>query len=311
MHQDKGRLEDQLTADLASGLPCNLLPRCVGVSNARASYDMRSSMFMGSKRTIFLTALALFFLPLFARAQHAPFAIISDTHVGAHELVYAAFIRAMEEQKTRIIIHTGDAIDKPGDLRQWDKFWQITGPGKVVHLAPGNHDIDGKGSLTAFLTYFHSLYSSFPDGDTLFVLLNTELPGQRSRIVGEQLAWLEAELQRPFRYKFVFLHEPLFPAVYLHGLDRDKSARDRLHQLFVQTGVSVVIAGHDHLYERKVRDGITYVIAGGGGGKLAPFTNSGDFYHYIVVARRDDGFSFTVKDIKGRTRDQFSVNLRP
>ena len=263
---------------------------------------------MKNKRRSVLIALALLLLPLFVRAEYAPFAIISDTHIGFQESVYAAFIRAVEQQKIEVIIHTGDVINRPGDAMQWARFLQITGPGKTVHVAPGNHDINDKESLAVFLTYFVKPYYSFSDGDTLFILLNTELPGQRSRIVGEQLAWLEAELQRPFRYKFVFLHEPLFPAVYLHGLDRHKAARDRLHRLFVQTGVSLVVAGHDHLYDRKVRDGITYVIAGGGGGQLAYFVTNGDFYHYIVATRRDDGYSFTLKDIKGNTRDQFSID---
>ncbi|MGD0235425.1 MAG: metallophosphoesterase [Syntrophorhabdales bacterium] len=266
---------------------------------------------MKTKRIALIIALAVFLFPLFVQAEYAPFAIISDTHIGFQESVYAAFIRAVEQQKIEVIIHTGDVINRPGDVMQWARFLQITGPGKTVHVAPGNHDIDDKESLAVFLKYFSKPYDSFVDGDTLFVLLNTELPGQRARIVGEQLAWLEAELQRPFRYKFVFLHEPLFPAVYLHGLDRHKGARDGLHRLFVQTGVSLVVAGHDHLYDRKVRDGITYVIAGGGGGQLAFFVNNGDFYHYIVATRRNDGYSFTVRDIEGNTRDQFSVSKRP
>ena len=263
---------------------------------------------MKNKRRLLCIALVILFLPLFARAEYAPFAIISDTHIGLNESVYIAFIRAVEEQKIQVIIHTGDAINRPGDSMQWARFLQITGPGKTVHLAPGNHDIDDKESLAVFLTYFSKPYYSFSDGDTLFVLLNTELPGQRSRIVGAQLTWLEAELQRPFRYKFVFLHEPLFPVVSLHGLDRHKAARDRLHRLFVQTGVSLVVAGHDHLYDRKVRDGITYVIAGGGGGQLPFFMHNSDFYHYILATRRDDGYSFTLKDIKGNTRDQFTID---
>jgi 3',5'-cyclic AMP phosphodiesterase CpdA len=263
---------------------------------------------MRNKRTALLVALTLLLFPLFVRAEYAPFAIISDTHVGLRESVYIAFIQAVEEGKIQVIIHTGDAINRPGDLMQWARFLQITGPGKTVHVAPGNHDIDDKESLAIFLTYFSESYHSFSDGDTLFVLLNTELPGQRSRIMGEQLTWLEAELQRPFKYKFVFLHEPPFPAVYLHGLDRHKAARDRLHQLFVQTGVSLVVSGHDHLYDRRVRDGITYVIAGGGGGQLALVMNNSDFYHYIVATRRNGGYLFTLKDIKGNTRDEFSVS---
>ncbi len=258
-------------------------------------------------RSIFI-GLVLLLLPLLVRAEEAPFAIISDTHIGLRESVYMTFIQAVEEQRIQVIIHTGDAINRPGDLIQWARFLQITGSGKELHVVPGNHDVDDKDSLAVFLNYFSQPYHSFSDGDTLFVLLNTELPGQRSRIAGEQLAWLEAELQRPFRYKFVFLHEPPFPVVHLHGLDRHKEARDRLHQLFVQTGVSLVVAGHDHLYDRRVRDGITYVIAGGGGGQLAYFLNNSDFYHYIVATWSNGGYLFTLKDIKGNTRDQFSVN---
>jgi acid phosphatase type 7 len=263
---------------------------------------------MKNKGRSILIALALLILPLLVRAEYAPFAIISDTHIGMQESVYIAFIRAVEEEKIHTIIHTGDVINRPGDLMQWARFVQITGAGKTVHVAPGNHDIDDKESLATFLKYFPEAYHSFSDGDTLFIILNSELPGQKSRIAGEQLAWLKTELDRRFRYKFVFLHEPLFPVVTLHGLDRHKAARDQLHQLFVQTGVSLVVAGHDHLYDRNVRDGITYVIAGGGGGVMAFFLKNGDFHHYIFSRRNHDGYLFTVRDVDGNTRDQFSIS---
>ena len=263
---------------------------------------------MRNKRITLLIALALLYFPLFVGAEEAPFAVISDTHIGLRESVYVTFIQAVEEQKIRLIIHTGDAINRPGDVILWARFLQITGQGKELHLAPGNHDIDDKESLAVFLRYFSEPYHSFSDGDTLFVILNTELPGQRSRIEGQQLAWLEAELQRSFKYKFVFLHEPPFPVVRLHGLDLHKAARDHLHQLFVQTGVSLVVSGHDHLYDRKVRDGITYVILGGGGGQLAYILHNSDFYHYMVVTRSNGGYLFTLKDIKDSARDQFSVH---
>ena len=268
-------------------------------------------MSMKNKGRSILIALALLLLPLLVRAEYAPFAIISDTHIGFQEAVYIDFIRAVEEEKIHMIIHTGDAIHKPGDVTQWARFLQITGQGKTVHLAAGNHDINDKESFGVFLSYFNEPYHSFSDGDTLFILLNTELPGQSSRIAGEQLEWLEAELRRPFRYKFIFLHEPLFPVVRLHGLDVHKAARDSLHQLFVQTGVSLVVSGHDHLYDRKMRDSITYVIAGGGGGQLAFFLSNGDFHHYIMASRKNDGYVFTMKDSKGNIRDQFSVTRPP
>jgi hypothetical protein len=83
------------------------------------------------------------------------------------------------------------------------------------------------------------------------VLLNTELPGEESMITGIQLSWLAAELDKKYRYKFVFLHEP----------DQNEAARDRLHKLFIRKGVSLVVSGHDHMYSRSRRNGIIYVTA--------------------------------------------------
>ena len=48
-----------------------------------------------------------------ARAQYPVFAIVSDSHVGAGNSVYPAFIRAIEEEKIEMIVHTGDAIEHP------------------------------------------------------------------------------------------------------------------------------------------------------------------------------------------------------
>jgi 3',5'-cyclic AMP phosphodiesterase CpdA len=255
----------------------------------------------------FLLVLLMVLLPLLAQAQYPTFAIVSDSHVGAANSVYPAFIRAIEEAGIDTVIHTGDAINTPGSTKEWASFLEITGPAKQLYLAPGNHDISSAASLSVYLKYFPKLYYSFSEGDTLFVLLNTELPGEAAMVVGEQLAWLKTELARPFHYKFVFLHEPLFPVVSLHGLDRHRPERDQLHQLFVRSGVRLVVAGHDHIYDRTAKDGITYVIAGPTGGRLPVFAKSGDAFRYMVVTRRNESYSFLVKDMSGNTRDEFSV----
>lgn len=256
-----------------------------------------------------IIVLFLFLCPLFAQAEPASFAIISDTHTGSEDSVYPAFIRIVEKQNIGVIIHTGDAIHDPGRSSQWKRFLEITGSGKILHLAPGNHDIQDKRSLAVYLKFFTKLCYSFSDGDTLFVMLNTEIPGEKGMIAGEQLAWLKTELERPFQYKFVFLHRPLFPIVSLHGLDRYKATRDELHQLFVQKGVSLVVSGHDHLYTRSTKEGIIYIIAAGSGGqsRFFAFKETGYYFRYIVGSRTNNGYSFIVRDMEGGTGDEFSV----
>ena len=259
--------------------------------------------------TVCIIALFLFLCPLFAQAELTSFAIISDTHTGSEDSVYPAFIRIVEKQNIEVIIHTGDAIHNPGRSSQWKRFLEITGPGKILHLAPGNHDIQDKRSLAVYLKFFPELYYSFSDGDTLFVMLNTEIPGEKAMITGEQLAWLKTELERPFRYKFVFLHRSLFPIVLHHGLDLHKVARDELHQLFVQKGVSLVVSGHDHLYNRSMKEGIIYIIAAGSGGqsRFPAFTETGYYFRYIVGIRTNKGYSFIVRNMEGDTGDEFFV----
>ena len=93
----------------------------------------------------------------------------------------------------------------------------------------------------------------------------------------------------------------------LHGLDRHLPERDQLHRLFVRSGVRLVVAGHDHIYNRTAKDGITYVIAGPTGGFLPAFLKNDDSFRYMVAARKSDTYSFTVRDMAGNRRVEFSV----
>lgn len=264
-----------------------------------------------TKTSIILVFFLISLLPFLALADISSFSIVSDTHVGAEDSVYADFIRVVEEKDIKTIIHVGDAIHTPGSIRQWERFFEITGSDRILHLAPGNHDIKDKRSMVVYLKFFPDLYYSFFDGDTLFILLNTEIPGESGMIAGEQLLWLKRELEKPFKYKFVFLHRPLFPVFSGHGLDRFKEARDDLHRLFVKNGVSLVVSGHDHIYNRSVKDGILYIIAAGGGGQVhfPVLNNTRHLFRYIIATRKNGGYSFIVKDLEKGTGDEFNIPL--
>ncbi len=257
--------------------------------------------------TLFV-AICIFLIP-FAAWAITPFAIVGDSHVGARNSVYAKAIDQLKKRGASTLIHIGDAIDTPGSSKQWKSFLDNTGQEMTLHLAPGNHDISGKRSLEVYLRFFPEPYYSFSDGDTLFVLLNTELPGEESMVTGEQFLWLSKELDKPYRYRFVFLHQPLYPAVRLHGLDHNEEARDRLHRLFVEKKVSLVMAGHDHIYKRAVKSGITYVIVPQLGGWLPPsfLTNGSSSFGYVLSERKGRSYLFTVLDMEDTVKDSFSV----
>lgn len=274
-------------------------PRLVYIQKA-----LKNRAQMKKAKPLILFALLLF-LPVLAWAQR--FAIVSDSHVGARDSVYGEIIERIEAEKIETIIHTGDAINSPGSVRQWKKFLELTGSGKTLHLAPGNNDIGDEKSIRTYLKFFPKMYYSFSEGDTLFLILNTELPGEDHRISGGQLAWLSEELRKPFRYKFVFLHQSLYPIVRLHALDLYEGPRDALHKVFVQNKVCLVVAGHDHAYRRIAKDGVTYVIAPRSRLVSYLFINDGK-PGYIVANRKGKGYQFTVKDNLGEIQDSFTVN---
>jgi 3',5'-cyclic AMP phosphodiesterase CpdA len=260
---------------------------------------------------IFLLVLLGTFSTLCPAADDGSFAIIGDTRIGKSESVYVAFIDRMQKEGVHTVVHVGDAIDTPGNAEEWERLFKITGNKITLYLAPGNHDVNNRRSLAACIKATgREPYYSVAQNETLFLILNTELPDQEKRITGQQLGWLEKELARDFKYKFVFLHKPLFPTTFGTGrcLDRYPAERDRLHQLFVKHGVAFVGAGHQHLYDRSRKDGVLYVITGGGGALLHTFSEDyGGFMHYVVAKKRNGGYVFSVFDFKGTVRDEFSL----
>ena len=65
-------------------------------------------------------------------------------------------------------------------------------------------------------------------------------------------------------WKIPYFHHPLYSSGERHGSDLPK--RKVLEPLFIKYGVSVVFAGHDHVYERvKPQHGIVHFVVGSSG----------------------------------------------
>jgi 3',5'-cyclic AMP phosphodiesterase CpdA len=200
----------------------------------------------------------------------------------------------------------------------WANFWEMS---KVVTVPyffiVGNHDAHPEvaGSEETYKEQVNlpgnELYYSFVAGNSLFILLDTYIKEENKKIVGEQYKWLEQILERSKqKHKFVFVHHPLYPEKgkgkhHGNSLDRYKDERDRLHNLFVKHNVTMVFAGHEHLYFRKSVDGIPYVITGGGGAPLYASDEDGGFHHYVLVTVDGAKVAAEVVDVNGKVRDKF------
>jgi len=142
------------------------------------------------------------------------------------------------------------------------KFEDPYGPlleAKVKFYATlGNHD----GTNERYYKPFNmdgKRYYSFKRGDVEFFALDSNYMDP------EQVSWLRKGLsESDSRWKICFFHHPLYSDGKAHGPDLD--LRKRLEPIFVEHGVNVVLAGHEHFYERlRPKNGISYFVLGNSG----------------------------------------------
>ena len=203
------------------------------------------------------------------------FAVIGDNRSGQE--TYKKLVSMIAKDDPAFVMNTGDVIMEGGDRSEWDEFAALSKPLTMPYfLTPGNHEIANNVTEKAYKQCAtnpgNGLYYSFTAGNALIVVLDSEETGMHAKIVGEQYKWLEDQLKNSDKkFKFVFLHRPLYPAKKLHVvacMSRYKDSRDQLQALFQEYGVDAVFAGHEHLYHRQDICGVTHVTTGGGGAPL-------------------------------------------
>jgi len=135
--------------------------------------------------------------------------------------------------------------------------------GAPVHPALGNHDNATEGGA-AFMRVFGMTrrWYTVNVGPVQFVVLDSNRTSSAT-----QLTFLKGVLAkpRPGRFRVVLFHHPAW-SCSAHG--PDPGVRDRWLPLF-GTRVDLVLAGHNHTYERfRATNGTPYVTTGGGGARL-------------------------------------------
>ena len=242
------------------------------------------------------------------------FVVLGDIRSGGD--TYSRLVKRAMEFKPDFVVNTGDMIFLPSP-KLWAEFWQRSRPITVPYfLTVGNHDVDAFMGEDLYKKEVdlpgNELYYSFGVGDSLFVCLDSNIPGQEKKITDEQYKWLKGILSTPgYKHKFVFVHHPLYPEkgkgnYYEESMDKYPAERDRLEALLVESKVNMVFVGHEHLYLRKAVDGIIQIITGGGGAPLYVSDKDGGFHHFVLITVDGDTVTGKVVDISGKIRDAFT-----
>ncbi|MGA2192432.1 MAG: metallophosphoesterase [Nitrospirota bacterium] len=243
------------------------------------------------------------------------FVVIGDNRTGVD--IYKKFVTDIVKDSPVLVVNTGDVIADGGSGKEWTEFVNASAPLTMPYfLAPGNHEINGRTAEDFYKQEVRQpgtgLYYSFDAGNCLFLVLDSEQPGHVAKVEGEQYAFAEEQLKNSDKkFKFVFIHRPLYPGKFgMHltdSLNSHKELRDRLESLFEKYKVTVLFCGHEHMYNRQYVNGVTHIITGGGGAPLYTSDKRGGFHHYVLVSVNDDSVCIKVIDDKGNIRDEFSI----
>jgi hypothetical protein len=251
------------------------------------------------------------------------FTVHGDTRTG--HAVHQGIVEAMVASRPALVLQTGDLVGDSSVGGEWSLFDTITEKMRATipfYPARGSHDNQGGGFYEEHLPKAgirrENFYYSFDKGRIHFVAIDTEDPMPRT---GPQYLWLEADMKRARaegRFIIPFFHKAIF-SIGPHAGQADVVAlRPVLHDLFLRNDVRLVFQGHDHLYYRSFRDGITYVVTGGGGAPLYGARHpelrvSGDVFesvhHFCIVDVYPDSVVVTAYRLDLSQLDSFTVPI--
>ena len=229
-------------------------------------------------------------------ADHFDFVVVGDTRSSEPIILPDAFYQMIHEWnilRPAFVIDTGDLIlggGVEGLGPQWDAFEAAVRQCAVPFFpVAGNHDVSDAASEALYEQRIGPLIYAFSYGNSRFIVLNTEELGIIDRLSESQLAWLAGDLKQTHAENiFIFLHQPLF------ARDWDRCWAE-VAEILKDHPVKAVFASHDHLYRYwGLRDGVHYVISGGGGAERRAPEEDGGFVHYLLVRVRGGDVNWSV-----------------
>lgn len=237
---------------------------------------------------------------------------------------HAEVINAMaHEEDIAFVLMTGDLVGHGADLHLWPKEF-FTPASKLMCRVPffttlGNHEVNAQYYFDLLSLPGDERFYSFDYLDAHIISLDsctTFAPGHAP------YEWLVADLEKhkDAKWKFIFMHHPTYTSSSHGALGSDgkpketpiRVAQDIFPDLAKKYGITAIFSGHDHTYERSLRDGVHYIVTGGGGaptyGESNPKQNPYRQYfypgcHYCVITIQGDKGSIVTKLPNGKVID--------
>lgn len=272
--------------------------------------------------------LTILIFPEFSNSQQSiKFGVIGDYGYDGPDLL--AVSNLMKSWNPDFIITVGDNNYDVGSQYTIDpnigKYFHefifpytgIYGTGDTVNRffpSLGNCDW-GTANALPYRNYFtlpgNERYYDFVKGPVHFFIIDSdtnEYDGRDSNSIQGQ--WLKNSLANSSsKFNLVYFHHPPYCSGLIHG------SEIIMRWPFKKWGASAVLSGHEHLYERLTRDGLTYFVNGLGGNLRSPFgfPISGSQVRYnsnygaMLVNAYSDSMVFKFYNISNSLRDNFKI----
>lgn len=202
----------------------------------------------------------------------------------------------LKDRNPSFVIHTGNFVSDASSTDIWKNqfFTPAANLLYTVPLYPCQGDKD-----SVLLSYYYQYFPisidvsgenwySFDYSNAHFVVLNTE---EDCTTDSYQLKWLIDDLESTQKeWIFVIENLPLYSSGNESNNVKSQELRDALIPIFEQHQVDAVFSGHDSFYERSDKNGVKYIVTGGGG---APLTQPNVIKNtYQEVANKSYNYCF-------------------
>lgn len=254
-----------------------------------------------------------------AGANSLRFAVIGDSGSGARAQyeVGEQLAKSLSVFPFEFVLMLGDNIyggERPQDFAQkFEKPYKALLDRKIpFYAALGNHDDPNQRFYEPFGMNGQRFYA-FEKHNVRFLALDSNYMDK------DQQAWLEKELSGSrAKWTVAFFHHPLYSSGATHGSEVD--LRTIVEPLFIKHGVDVVLAGHEHFYERlHPQKGVNYFTTGAAGKLRAgnirpgPLTAKGfdTDYSYMLFEIDGDDLHFQSLTRRGKLIDSGTIHPSP
>ena len=213
------------------------------------------------------------------------FLVVADTHNSG--ILENLIPSALRKVTPSFIVINGDIVRRPDIWHHRFFLVEIAGeikPSCPVFLTVGNHDIDypptmkiKREDLRVTPEIYESLYGAmnldFVFNNCLFIMCGFDPQNPTA-----YLSYLRNVLSQKGANRthiFVFIHSP--PPELAKHLNAFLPCGKEFFSLLESYRVTTCFFGHHHGYWRGAKNGVNYIVSGGGGGALKP-----DGFHHLL-----------------------------